>query len=138
MDDEARKAVFGDDYDVLSRLAKIGEDMKEMEQAANQSRTARDMVMAQTLQTLGGGALGGMTGEPATALLGAGASVAAPWLAAKGLTSRGFADFALGGGLIPPAAAGAAGRMGVEFMPDVQLGVDEELARYLRELEGAR
>ena len=122
MDPAARRAVFGKEHDFLDRLATMGEQMKISDMEKNASKTAQNLNLARTLQTVGGGA-GGLAaggGDPLiAAAVGAGAT-ALPWAAAKGLTSEGFGQFAAGGGVpLISGLGGTAGR-GMALTPEAQ------------------
>jgi hypothetical protein len=130
MDDAARKSLFGDDYEFLKRMAKLGEDIKKVEQEANRSKTAQTLMLPQMLQMLASAGAGlGAGGEGAAA--GALAGVVGPWAAARGMTSPGFSRFIAGGGI--PGLQEVGGTLGrLALTPELQSMMALEQGRVQR------
>jgi hypothetical protein len=133
MDNKAKKAIFGDDYSYLDRMAELGEKVKIGDMEKNVSKTAQSMIMGSTLQAMIPAGIGGAGGDMLTAAASGAASVAAPWLAAKGLTSQGFGRFAAGGGMPGVSALGGIGVRGLTLTPEMRSLLELERARTANE-----
>jgi len=74
----------------LANFVDVVGSLKEVSRMRNASNTSGAMHMAMTLQALGGGGIGALSGSPGAALAGVAGTVVAPWASAKLITSPAF------------------------------------------------
>lgn len=124
--DEAKRLLFGKDYERLSRLAKAGESIKQTDEYRNRSQTGLHSAFQSAFNNVGTGLAAAGTG---TAALAGGlpvaamtaASLAGPWSVARGLTSPNYLDWAIHGGVSPTTEA-AGGLLGRSVMTNYGAG----------------